>query len=100
MKRERLLGALGWVSLGVGIGLAAARVPWSSLFRRRLVPKSATGTGMDLGGPAESWRGSGLAEDMGRDPQRGEEELSEEVKQRMMRDAERELGLPPLDERQ
>lgn len=56
--------------------------------------------GMDLasGGPAESWRGSGLAEDVGASPRQGEEGLPDEVKQRMMKDAERELGLPHRDE--
>lgn len=44
--------------------------------------------------PAESWRGSGLAEDVGVS-RRGEEEgESDEVKQQMMEDAARELGLP------
>jgi hypothetical protein len=99
MKRDRLPWALGWVSFGIGIGLAAARVPWSSLFRRGMAVKPATGIGMDLGGPAESWRGSGLAEDVGNEHPRGDEGPPEEVKQRIFREAERELGLPELDER-
>ncbi|HEX8440821.1 hypothetical protein [Archangium sp.] len=52
--------------------------------------------GMETGShaPLESWRGSGLAEDVGANVRPGEEGESDEVKQRMMREAERELGLP------
>jgi hypothetical protein len=52
--------------------------------------------GMDAGsgGPAESWRGSGLAEDVGANPQHGEEGLPEKEKQRLMKEAAREIGLP------
>jgi hypothetical protein len=52
--------------------------------------------GMEEGShaPLESWRGSGLAEDVGATKHPGEEGESDEVKQRMMREAERELGLP------
>lgn len=52
--------------------------------------------GMEVGssGPAESWRGSGLAEDVGLNIQPGEEGEPEAVKERMMREAARELGLP------
>ena len=99
MKRDRLTWALGWVSLGIGIGLVAARVPWSALSRRRRAVKPATGIGMDLGGPGESWRGSGLAEDVGMNRTQGEEGLSEEARQRMMEEAARELGLPEPNER-
>ncbi len=54
--------------------------------------------GMDVSGaPAESWRGSGLAEDVGANHRPGEEGLPDDVKQRMMREAERELGLPKRD---
>jgi len=55
------------------------------------------GMGPGTSGPAESWRGSGLAEDVGRDRRPGEEGESEEVKQRMMEEAARELGLPDPD---
>jgi hypothetical protein len=44
--------------------------------------------------PAESWRGSGLAEDIGVSSRGGDAGESEEVKQRMMEDAARALGLP------
>lgn len=52
--------------------------------------------GMEVGssGPAESWRGSGLAEDVGLNVRPGEEGEPEAVKERMMREAARELGLP------
>lgn len=66
------------------------RSPW--LHAGKVTPS----LGMDAasGGPAESWRGSGLAEDVGASPHRGEEGLPEEEKQRMMKEAARELGLP------
>lgn len=99
MKSARLPWALGEVGLGIGIGLPAARVPWSSFSRRRSAVKPATGIGPDLGGPAMGWRGSGLAEDLWRDRPRGDEGPPEEVKQRMMEAAARELGLPEPNER-
>ncbi|OJT20969.1 hypothetical protein BO221_29190 [Archangium sp. Cb G35] len=56
--------------------------------------------GMDIGSsaPAESWRGSGLAEDVGANPHRSEDSLPEADRQRMMKEAARELGLPDRDE--
>ncbi len=55
------------------------------------------GMGPGTSGPAESWRGSGLAEDVGMNRPPVEEGESEEVKQRMMEEAARELGLPDPD---
>ncbi|QRN97194.1 hypothetical protein JRI60_51040 [Archangium violaceum] len=57
--------------------------------------------GMEVGSsaPAESWRGSGLAEDVGAPPHPSEDGAPDKVKQRMMREAARELGLPDRDER-
>lgn len=52
------------------------------------------GMGVGSSGPAESWRGSGLAEDVGQNIRPGEEGEPDAVKRRMMREAERELGLP------
>jgi hypothetical protein len=52
----------------------------------------------EFGVPAESWRGSGLAEDVGARPHASEDSAPDEVKQRMMREAARELGLPDRDE--
>lgn len=50
-----------------------------------------------FGGPAESWRGSGLAEDISA-PRRGTEpEEDPAVREQRMRDAERQLGLPSVD---
>lgn len=52
------------------------------------------GMGVGSSGPAESWRGSGLAEDVGTDRRPGEEGEPDAVKARMVREAERALGLP------
>ncbi len=62
----------------------------------RLAGAVTPSLGMEEGSnaPLESWRGSGLAEDVGASSRPGEEGESDEVKQRMMREAERELGLP------
>jgi hypothetical protein len=49
------------------------------------------------GGPAESWRGSGLAEDVGMKERGQDEEADEAERQQRMRDAERQLGLPNPD---
>lgn len=52
------------------------------------------GMGPGTSGPSESWRGSGLAEDVGMTRPPSEESESEEERQRMMEEAARELGLP------
>jgi len=93
------LGAITAAVTGVTlVDMFAAVGTWRS-------PRLRSGTvtpslGMDIasGGPAESWRGSGLAEDVGASPHRSEEGLPDEEKQRMMREAARELGLPDRDE--
>ncbi len=54
---------------------------------------------LDTGGPRESWRGSGLAEDVGAHVSPGEAPLSEKARRRMIKNAERQLGLPPVEER-
>lgn len=46
------------------------------------------------GGPAESWRGSGLAEDVHTNGQGAGMEASEEERLQRMRDAQEQLGLP------
>ncbi|WNG20560.1 hypothetical protein [Cystobacter fuscus] len=56
------------------------------------------GTNGGRGVPAESWRGSGLAEDVGLNGSRGEEGEPEEVRQRMMDEAAKRLGLPEVKE--
>ncbi|WPB74391.1 hypothetical protein KYC5002_35875 [Archangium violaceum] len=69
---------------------------------RAPAPRGCSGrAGMDIGSsaPAESWRGSGLAEDVGANPHRSEDSLPEADRQRMMKEAARELGLPDRDER-
>lgn len=62
----------------------------------RLAGAVTPALGMEEGNhaPLESWRGSGLAEDVGAPSHPGEEGEPDEVKQRMMREAERQLGLP------
>jgi hypothetical protein len=62
--------------------------------------RRVTGFGsLDLqGGPAESWRGSGLAEDIGAPQSGAEPEVDEEARQRRMRDAQHQLGLPDPEE--
>lgn len=93
------LGAITTAVAGVTlVDLYAAVETWRApRLRSRTVTPSF---GMDLasGGPAESWRGSGLAEDVGASPRRGEDGLPDEEKERMMKEAARELGLPDLDE--
>jgi hypothetical protein len=86
-------GALGWTLVDV----YAAVKRNAPLLRSGAVTPSL---GMDAGssGPAESWRGSGLAEDVGVNDRRGEESEPEEVRQRRMDEAARQLGLPELDE--
>jgi hypothetical protein len=81
------------------VDILAAVAPWKALTRRRVTVKPATGMGPELSGPAESWRGSGLAEDVGMNRSQGDEGPSEEVRQRMMEEAARELGLPEPNER-
>lgn len=89
------LGAITAAVAGVTlVDLYTVAGTWRSL---RLHAGSVTPSlGMEEGdnAPLESWRGSGLAEDVGASPHRGEEGLPDDVKQRMVREAERELGLP------
>ncbi|WNG30117.1 hypothetical protein F0U62_43455 [Cystobacter fuscus] len=77
------------------VDLYAALRPGAPLAR-----SAAPSLGKDVGRgvPAESWRGSGLAEDMGVNGSRGEEGESEEVRQRMMDEAAKRLGLPEVKE--
>jgi hypothetical protein len=105
MRAERLAGWLG----GVGVGLVA----WG-LWRQRGLLARAGGTSggtagertrgasvpgnlEDLGSPSaapmESWRGSGLAEDIGVPPH-DSGALSDAERQARMREAEERLGLP------
>ncbi|HEX8824268.1 MAG TPA: hypothetical protein VF794_30385 [Archangium sp.] len=91
-------GALTLGAIGVALVDLYAATKWSApLLRSGAVTPSL---GMDVGssGPLESWRGSGLAEDVGVNEQRGEESEPEELRQRRMDEAARALGLPKLDE--
>ncbi|HZI16768.1 MAG TPA: hypothetical protein VE153_40755 [Myxococcus sp.] len=49
--------------------------------------------------PMESWRGSGLAEDVGVSPHDGPAEPDEAERQRRMEEAREQLGLPDPDAR-
>jgi hypothetical protein len=88
-------GALMAVAAGSTLVELYATVMERSATSRR--PRVGTPS-MDLqlggNGPAESWRGSGLSEDIGVSQRGGQEGESDEVKQRMMEDAARALGLP------
>jgi hypothetical protein len=91
-------GAITAGSIGLAlVDLYAAMKRSAPLLRSGAVTPSL---GMEAGGngPAESWRGSGLAEDVGVNDHRGEESEPEEVRQRRMDEAARQLGLPTLDE--
>lgn len=94
MRSERLWWALGGASLGIGL---SALVDFLARKQRSSRPGAGAVTpapDLGSGAPAESWRGSGLAEDVGVERQPGEEGESEAEKQRRMREAARELGLP------
>ncbi|WP_375771903.1 hypothetical protein NR798_13785 [Archangium gephyra] len=92
------LGAITAAATGLTlVDVFAAAGTWRS--PRLHAGKVTPSLGMDAasGGPAESWRGSGLAEDVGASPHHSEDGLPDKEKQRMMREAARELGLPELD---
>jgi hypothetical protein len=58
-----------------------------------LAPKQSAGVdNLNPGVPMESWRGSGLAEDLGKGQQRSEED--DAGREQRMRDAQHQLGLP------
>ncbi|QRK07914.1 hypothetical protein JQX13_49450 [Archangium violaceum] len=78
----------------VDIYAATAKRPPPLLRADAAMP--SLGMEVESRGPSESWRGSGLAEDVGTSAQQGDEGEDEEVKQRKMREAERKLGLPEL----
>ncbi|HYO52083.1 hypothetical protein [Archangium sp.] len=80
------------------VDLYAAAAKRSPLLLRSGAVEPALGMGAGSSGPAESWRGSGLAEDVGASRRQSEEGPSDEVKQRMMKEAAQELGLPEPDE--
>lgn len=63
-------------------------------------PSAEPSLGMDVGSsaPVESWRGSGLAEDVGTGGRQDDESEPAEVRQRRMDEAARKLGLPDLDQ--
>lgn len=95
MKGKRGLRGPGWpgvglgltgLALGIGVGflLGARRQPGGD----RLEPSSV---------PRESWRGSGLAEDVGVPSHEGLPEPDAAERQRRMEEAREQLGLPNPD---
>jgi len=62
-------------------------------------PKRLAGLdNLNPGVPMESWRGSGLAEDIGKRQQPADPELDEAERQQRMKDAQHQLGLPDPEE--
>jgi hypothetical protein len=62
-------------------------------------PRRPVGLGnLDYGAPMESWRGSGLAEDIGARQRSAEPETDEAEREQRMRDAQHQLGLPDPEE--
>ena len=98
-RRPRAMRSWRGALMAVAAGATLVDL-YAAVRERNVAPRrSRMGTpSLDLqpGGnvPAESWRGSGLSEDVGVSRRGGEEGESDEVKQRMMEDAARELGLP------
>ncbi|WP_395806655.1 hypothetical protein [Archangium minus] len=90
-------GAITAAVVGVTlVDLYAATTKQTPPLLRSDAVTPSLGMGAENGGPAESWRGSGLAEDLGTSSRHGDEGEADEVKQRMMKEAERKLGLPKL----
>lgn len=86
-------GVMFLLGLGLGLGLRSL-VEGASKRARRPVGQGSL-AGMPAEGPAESWRGSGLAEDVGAEAASTEQGEDPE-RERKMREAERQLGLPTL----
>jgi len=64
-------------------------------FTGSFAPKrTATVGNLNPGVPMESWRGSGLAEDLGKRQQRSEPEEDAAAREQRMKDAQHQLGLP------
>ncbi len=99
--RSGLVRALGArdVLLGLGLLLGAGwRPAWWG--RARAEPHRRLDDMLDaVHAPGESWRGSGLAEDVGVPPHGADAEANEAERQRRMKDAQRQLGLPDPDAR-
>jgi hypothetical protein len=84
------VAALG-VGIGIGRGLGARGLPARPARR----PARADAESSHV--PMESWRGSGLAEDVGVAPHEGPPEPDEAERQRRMEEARQQLGLPDPD---
>ncbi|WP_147445311.1 hypothetical protein [Corallococcus aberystwythensis] len=87
-------GAMFLIGLGLGLGLRSL----VDAVSRRTGRTVGQGSPADppMGGPAESWRGSGLAEDVGTDASSTGQSGEDPDRERKMREAERLLGLPAL----
>ncbi|WP_224244343.1 hypothetical protein [Hyalangium gracile] len=78
------------------LGITLVDVYAASGRRPRRIARPSALDPLNSGGPAESWRGSGLAEDVGAPRHGAGSEEDEAERQQRMRDAERQLGLPPV----
>ncbi len=95
--RAGLVRVLGARDLITGVGLLA-KAEWLPEWRSWGQARAGRPTGLDTmesnGGPMESWRGSGLAEDVGASGQGAGAQQDESERQQRMEDARQQLGLP------
>lgn len=91
----------GWTGVGLGLTGLALGVGIGFLLGARRQPGRARLPAVDRlessSVPRESWRGSGLAEDVGVEPQGSPPEPDEAERQRRMEEAREQLGLPDPD---
>ncbi|NOK37358.1 hypothetical protein HMI49_29605 [Corallococcus exercitus] len=87
-------GVMFLIGLGLGLGLRSL-VEAATKRTGRTVGKGSPAD-MPMEGPAESWRGSGLAEDVGAEAASTGQSGEDPDRERKMREAERQLGLPAL----
>jgi hypothetical protein len=89
-----------WQGAITAVVAGATLVDLYAAVTKRETPRLAGAVTQPLGmeegshAPLESWRGSGLAEDVGAPHHPSDEGEPDEVKRRMIREAERQLGLP------
>lgn len=100
LQRRTRPGRWRWARTAVALGLAVmdARALAVSAAPAPKRPRRAGRVAEDLGagGPAESWRGSGLAEDVGANVPSWTPDEEDPQREEKMREAERQLGLPEL----
>ncbi|NMO20530.1 hypothetical protein HPC49_28240 [Pyxidicoccus fallax] len=95
-----------WQLASTLAALGMAAIDLQALVKTYAAP-AGTGTRRSLGtggpadtlnaGPMESWRGSGLAEDVGTNAGAGGSAEQDPAREEKMREAERQLGLPSVD---